>query len=444
VKLWGGRFERPTDDRMVRFNRSIGFDWRLYDADINGSIAWVKGLERAGLLTADERTALIQGLEQVRTEFTNGQFEIRPSDEDVHTAVERRLHELLGPVAGKLHTGRSRNDQVATDARLYVRTDVQAAVAHQAEAHLGLVMPGYTHLQRAQPVLFSHWLLSFFWMLQRDRDRLADAARRANILPLGSGALTGVAFPFDRQFLAAELGFDAVSENSLDTVSDRDFIAEFLFAAALLGVHLSRLAEDLILYSTAEFGFVELDEAYTTGSSLMPQKKNPDSMELVRGKAGRLIGHVVGLLTVMKGLPSSYDKDLQEDKEPLFDAIDTLELALPVVAGVIQTLQVNGERMAAALDDVLLATDLADYLVERGVPFRESHAVVGRLVRRGLTLGLPLHGLPLNEFQAAHRAFGQDVYQMFDPHRAVERRAAVGGTATAAVAAQIAKARALL
>ncbi len=454
MKLWGGRFERPTDELMAGFNNSIGFDWRLYDADITGSIAWTHGLERAGLLTAAERSALVEGLERVRAEFAAGRFEIRPADEDIHTAVERRLHELLGPVAGKLHTGRSRNDQVATDVRLYLRSAignvdrgvaaVQGAIVRQAETYLDVVMPGYTHLQPAQPVRFSHWLLSFFWMFQRDRERLADCARRANVLPLGSGALAGVAFPVDRRFLAAELGFDAVTENSLDAVSDRDFIAEFLFAAALLGVHLSRLAEDIVLYSTAEFGFVELDDAYATGSSLMPQKKNPDSMELVRGKAGRLIGHVTGLLAVLKGLPSSYDKDLQEDKEPLFDAVATLEVALPVVAGAIETLHVREDRMAAALDDAMLATDLADYLVAHGVPFRESHGVVGRLVRRGLALGVPLHDLPLDEFRAAHPAFGPDVTSVFDPIRAVERRAAAGGTAYAAVQEQIARAGAFL
>ncbi len=454
LKLWGSRFEKPTDDLMARFSASIGFDWRLYDADITGSIAWARGLERAGLLTPEERDKIVGGLEQIRAEFASRQFEPLPTDEDIHTAVERRLHELIGPVASKLHTGRSRNDQVATDLRLYTRAaidrlsqliaQVQTAIVDQAEAHLEAIMPGYTHLRRAQPILFSHWLLSYFWMLQRDRERLAQLRRWVSVLPLGAGALAGHSLGVDRQFLTRELGFDAVSENSIDAVSDRDFVAEFLFDAALMGVHLSRLAEDLILYSTAEFGFVEIDQAYATGSSIMPQKVNPDSLELIRGKAGRLIGHVVTMLTVLKGLPASYNRDLQEDKEPLFDAVDTLEMALPVVAGVVRTLRVHPERMAAALDDAMLATDLADYLVRKGVPFREGHAIVGRLVRRAQELGMSLSRLPAEEFQAAHPSFGSDVRAVFDARRAVEAKASIGGTATPALREQIARAREVL
>jgi len=454
MRLWGSRFEKPTDDLMARFSASIGFDWRLYDADITGSIAWARGLERAGLLTAEERDEIIAGLEQVRAEFASESFEPLPSDEDVHTAVERRLHALIGPLAGKLHTGRSRNDQVSTDLRLYTRAaigrmdtliaQVQTAIVDRAEEQVEAIMPGYTHLQRAQPILFSHWLMSYFWMLQRDRERLAQLRDRVNVLPLGAGAVAGHSLGVDRQFLAHELGFDAVSENSVDAVSDRDFLAEFLFDAALLGVHLSRLAEDLILFSTAEFGFVEIDQAYATGSSIMPQKVNPDSLELVRGKAGRLIGHLVTILTVLKGLPSSYNRDLQEDKEPLFDAVEVLEMALPVVAGVVRTLRAHPERMAAALDDAMLATDLADYLVLQGVPFRESHRVVGRLVRRAQELGVDLSRLPLEELQAAHPGFKEDVSDVFDVRRAVEAKATIGGTATPAVQEQIARARAIL
>ena len=454
MKLWGGRFEGTPDSLMERFNASIGFDWRLWVADIEGSMAYARALERAGLLTADERDRLIQGLEAVAREFEAGEFEIAPSDEDIHTAVERRLGELVGQVAGKLHTGRSRNDQVATDLRLYLMreipglrhriTELQEAVVAKAEQHLEVIMPGYTHLQRAQPVLFSHWLMSYFWMLQRDRERLDDLEKRVAVLPLGAGALAGHSLGIDRQFLATELGFRAVCENSLDAVSDRDFVAEFLFWAALLQTHLSRLAEDLIIWSSAEFGFVELDDAYATGSSLMPQKKNPDSLELLRGKVGRLVGHLVALLTTLKGLPSTYNKDLQEDKEPLFDALDTLKLALPVAAGVVRTLKVNAEALAAALDDAMLATDLADYLVRRGVPFRQSHELVGRVVRRAEALGLPLRELPLAEFQAVSDAFDSDLYAVFDHRRSVEARDSYGGTATVAVQEQIERGRAVL
>jgi argininosuccinate lyase len=454
MKLWGGRFEGTSDELMERFNASITFDWRLWAADIKGSIAYARALERAGLLTAAERDRLIQGLEAVAREFEAGQFEIKPSDEDIHTAVERRLGELIGEVAGKLHTGRSRNDQVATDLRLYLMwetpdlrqqlSELQEAILTKAEQHLDIIIPGYTHLQRAQPVLFSHWLMSTFWMLQRDRERLDDLEKRVAVLPLGAGALAGHALGIDRHFLAAELGFCAICENSLDAVSDRDFVAEFLFWAALVQVHLSRLAEDLILWSSAEFGFVELDDAYATGSSLMPQKKNPDSLELLRGKTGRLVGHLVALLTTLKGLPSTYNKDLQEDKEPLFDALDTLKLALPVAAGVVRTLKVNAQAMAAALDDAMLATDLADYLVHRGVPFRQSHELVGRAVRRAEALDLPLRELPLSEFQAISDAFDSDLYAVFDHRRSVEARDSYGGTATASVRQQIERARSLL
>ncbi|MGA9349682.1 MAG: argininosuccinate lyase [Anaerolineae bacterium] len=454
MKLWGGRFNRTTNELMECFNASIGFDWQLWAADIEGSMAYAKALERAGLLTAAERDRLIQGLEAMAQEFEAGQFEFRPSDEDIHTAVERRLGELVGEVAGKLQTGRSRNDQVATDLRLYLMWEIpglrqhlgelQEAILTKAEQHLDVIMPGYTHLQRAQPVLFSHWLMSYFWMQQRDRERLDDLEKRIVVLPLGAGALAGHALGIDRQFLAAELGFRAVCENSLDAVSDRDFVAEFLFWAALLQTHLSRLAEDLIIWSSAEFGFVELDDAYATGSSLMPQKKNPDSLELLRGKVGRMVGHLVALLTVLKGLPSTYNKDLQEDKEPLFDALDTLKLALPVAAGVVRTLKVNTEALAAALDDAMLATDLADYLVRLGVPFRQSHELVGRAVRRAEALGLPLRDLPLAEFQAISKVFDADLYAVFEHRRSVEARDSYGGTATAAVRQQIERAWSLL
>jgi argininosuccinate lyase len=454
MTLWGGRFETETDARMWRFNASIEFDRRLYAADVKGSLVYARALARAGLVSADESAQLIAGLEQVLAEFEAGAFKFKPGDEDIHTAVERRLGELVGPVAGKLHTGRSRNDQVATDLRLYLLDStailgkaldgLRAAIVEKAEAHVGVLMPGYTHLQQAQPVLFSHWLMSFFWKFQRDRERLADVAQRTQVCPLGAGALAGNPFAIDRQALASELGLAIVAQNSMDAVSDRDYVVEFLAWAALVQVHLSNLAEDLIIWSSREFGFVQVDEAYATGSSIMPQKRNPDSLELMRGKSGRVIGHLTGLLTALKGLPSAYNKDLQEDKEALFDVVDTLELELPIAAGVIRTLAVDGERMAAALDDALLATDLAEYLVGRGVPFRQSHGLVGQIVRRAEQLDLRLADLSLAEYQAISPAFAGDLYAVFDFSRSVAARAATGGPAPDAVQNQITQARRLL
>jgi argininosuccinate lyase len=454
MTMWGGRFTGEIDEAMRRFNNSFAFDRRLYRADVQGSIAYARALARAGLLTAEERDRLVAGLQAVQAELEGGTFESQPSDEDVHTAVERRLGELLGPVAGKLHTGRSRNDQVATGTRLYLLEqmasldgalrDLQAAIADKAEAHLDLIMPGYTHLQPAQPVLFSHWLLSFFWKLQRDRERLADTARRTAVLPLGAGALAGNPFGIDRHALAAELGMIAVSQNSMDAVADRDYLVEFLAWAALLQIHLSNLAEDLALWSSREFGFVQVDEAYATGSSLMPQKRNPDSLELMRGKSGRVVGHLAGLLITLKGLPSTYNKDMQEDKEAIFDVVDTLLLELPIAAGVIRSLAVNGKAMTAALDEAMLATDLADHLVRRGVPFRESHGLVGRVVRRAEELDTTLKALPLAEYCAIHPAFDESLYNVLDFQQSVASRDVEGGTAPAAVRTQLWQARTAL
>ena len=451
MTLWGGRFARATGELMRRFNDSLGFDRRMYAADIRGSIAYAGALARARLISAEERDQLAAGLEQVRAEFEASAFHVEAGDEDIHTAVERRLGELVGPVAGKLHTGRSRNDQVATDLRLYLLgemaalsgalVELQSAIIIEAEAHLDVVMPGYTHLQQAQPLLFSHWLMSFFWKFQRDQERLAGVARRTSALPLGAGALAGNPFGLDRQALAAELGFRTVTENSVDAVSDRDFVVELLAWAALVQVHLSSLAEDLILWSSREFGFVQVDDAYTTGSSLMPQKRNPDSLELLRGKSGRMVGHLTGLLTTLKGLPSAYNKDLQEDKEAVFDALDTLALELPIAAGVIRTLKVNAARMAAALDDAMLATDLADYLVRKGVPFRQAHHLVGQVVRRAEQVSVSLQELDLADYQAIHPAFAEDVHRLFDFQQSVAMRDVEGGTAPAAVRAQIEQAR---
>jgi argininosuccinate lyase len=452
--MWGGRFSEQLNERMARFNNSFPFDRRMWAEDIRGSVAWARQLAATKIINAEELAAIHAGLAAVHAEFAEGRFEAKANDEDIHTAVERRLGELAGPAAGKLHTGRSRNDQVGTDVRLWTlgaieRADaavreLQTALLTQAEAAGEALIPGYTHLQRAQPVLLAHYLLSHFWPLQRDRERLADCARRTAVLPLGSGAIAGTPLQIDRAALAAELGFREPSQNSMDATSDRDFIAEFLFCAALIGTHLSRLAEDMVLYSTSEFGFVTLADAYSTGSSLMPQKKNPDSFELLRGKSGRLYGSLFTILTVLKGLPSAYDKDMQEDKEPLFDAADTLELALPVAAGAIATARFNTERMRAALDDAMLATDVADYLVEHGVPFREAHKAVGALVRAAETRGVSLSTLPFDAYREIHAAFGEDVQDVFDLDRSAAARRVTGATAPVAVREQIAQARQVL
>jgi argininosuccinate lyase len=449
--MWGGRFSGSLDQRMKLFNDSFPFDRRMWAEDIRGSRAWAKQIAHAGIITAEELAAIDAGLAAVHDEFAEGHFIAHDSDEDIHTAVERRLGELTGPVAGKLHTGRSRNDQVATDIRLWVlaaiqRVDavvqeLQQALLGQAEAAGTALIPGYTHLQRAQPILLAHWLLSHFWPLQRDRERLADCARRTAQLPLGSGAIAGTPLKIDRAALAHDLGFREPSPNSVDAVSDRDFIAEFLFCSSMIGIHVSRLAEDMVIYSTSEFGFVSLADAYSTGSSLMPQKKNPDSFELLRGKSGRLTGHLVTILTVLKGLPSAYDKDLQEDKEPLFDAADTLELALPVAAGAITTATFHHTRMRAALDPAMLATDLADYLVHRGIPFRESHKIAGILVREAETRGITLTDLPYEVFRNTHPALEEDVLDVFEVDSSPAARTVSGATAPAAVQQQLALAR---
>ena len=454
MKLWGGRFEGSSDELAAQFTQSLSFDQRLAEVDVRGSISWARGIARAGVLSPQEAAQIETGLQQILSEIHSGSFQPEPGDEDIHTTIERRLTEAIGPAGGKLHTGRSRNDQVATDTRLWLMETIdqlddrylklQSALVARAAQDLGLILPGYTHFQRAQPILLSHWWLSHFWPLVDDRQRLAQLRRRTAVLPLGSGALAGAPFPVDRAFLAEQLGFDQVSPNSLDAVSNRDFVAEFLFCAALTGDHLSRLAEMLIIFSTAEFGFIELSDAYSTGSSLMPQKKNPDPLELTRGKAGTLIGRLTGFLTTLKGLPSAYDKDLQEDKQPLFEAADTLGLMLPVMTGVLNTLQVRPARMQAALDPAMLATDLADYLVERGVPFRQAHAIVGQTVRQAITLGVRLDQLPLAELQAIHPAFQADVTAVFNFEASVARRSVAGGTAPKAVQEQLEQAKRLL
>lgn len=447
MTLWGGRFSEPTDEQLRSLNDSIGFDRRLYKQDIAGSIAYARAIAQAGVITADEADTIIAGLQQVLTEFEAGSFELKPGDEDIHTAVERRLTELAGPVGGKLHTGRSRNDQIATDFRLWVLDAIgqvdsllaalQSALVEQAEHHVHTLMPGYTHLQPAQPIVAAHWLMSFVWMLARDRERLSDTHRRTSVSPLGSGALAGTPLPVDRAALAEALGFHSHSQNSLDAVSDRDFAAEFLFALALLGTHLSRLAEDIVIYSNPRLGFITLDDRYSTGSSLMPQKRNPDPMELARGKTGRLIGSLTGLLTTLKGLPSTYNKDLQEDKEAVFDSFDTVMVVLPVIVAVIHTLKLNPDAMRAALTDDMLATDLADYLVKKGLPFRQAHHVVGQVVSEAARQKVSLSELSLEMLRGLSPLFTSDAADVFDFGISAARRAAPGGTAAAAVSEQI-------
>lgn len=454
MTLWGGRFTGETDRLMREMNDSYRFDCRLFGEDITGSIAYAEALHLAGVLTGDEQDAIISGLHQVLEEFQSGVFSPAPSDEDIHTAIERRLHEIIGTAALKLHTGRSRNDQVTTDLRLAVMAAIdrigehllalQRVIIVKAEQHLGVIMPGYTHRQPAQPLLFSHWLMRYFWMIQRDRERFRQARARAATCPLGSGALAGIPFAIDRESLAERLGMSGISENSIDAVSDRDFMAEFHFNASLLGIHLSQFAEDLILFSGPESGFILLDEAYTTGSSLMPQKRNPDSLELLRGKSGRLIGHLAGILTLLKGLPSAYNKDLQEDKEGFFDACDQLVVLLPVITGVITTLTIDAGAMERALSASMLATDMADILVDQGLPFREAHAIAGHVVLVAEKGGTTITGLSREVLVAIHPLLAAWAEKPFTFAESVNRRRSAGGTAEDSVKAQIAQASRLL
>ena len=448
--LWGGRFETRMAPEMVPFNLSLGVDQRLWREDVRGSVAWVRALGRAGVLMPEETDALVEGLARVSDRIEREGL-ADASDEDIHSVVERMLGEVAGDVAGKLHTGRSRNDQSSTGVRLHgmaASDRIGAELASLCEAlhamatrGADVVMPGYTHLQQAQPIRAAHWTLSHLFPFLRDIERIRAARVSASVLPLGSGAIAGCPFPIDREALKEELGFDRVSENSVDSVSDRDWICDLTYAGAMVGVHLSRLAEDLVLFSSVEFGFVRLSDGFSTGSSLMPQKRNPDVAELARGKSGRLIGNLMAMLTLLKGLPTSYNRDLQEDKQPLFDTIDTLLLTLPAVTGAIATAELRPERMQEVMDAQLLATDLADYLVRRGVPFRTSHEVVGRLVRRAEERGVPLTELELEDFQGEDPTFDGDVYDVFDWHASAEARNTDGGTSSRSVQAQLAEAR---
>ena len=453
--LWGGRFAEPTAPSTLAFTASLPFDYRLWPYDIQGSEAWARALAKGGVLAEAELEALLRGLTEVRVELEAGTFPYRIELEDIHMNIERRLTEKVGPVGGKIHTGRSRNDQVAVDMRLWLRAeieairlalrDVQAALIEQAEAHRAVPMPGYTHLQRAQPVLLAHHLLAYVFMLERDRERYADARRRLDILPLGAAALAGTTVPIDRHALARDLGFRAPSPNSMDAVSDRDFALEFLAASAILAVHLSRLAEEVVLWASAEFGFVELPDAYATGSSIMPQKKNPDVAELIRGKTGRVVGDLVRLLTVMKGLPLAYHSDMQEDKEGLFDATDTVRGCLGILAPFLRALRFRTERLAAlAGESFSTATDLANYLVARGLPFREAHEVVGRTVRLAIETGRRLEDLPVDELRALSPLFGPDFRQAVTVEASLAARSVYGGTAPEAVQRALVEARALL
>lgn len=452
--LWGGRFTQSLDPLAWALNSSLPVDQRLAIQDVDGSLAWTAAIHRAGILTDAEHDSLSLGLAAIRKEFSSGQFSFAATDEDIHTAVERRLSELAGDSAGKLHTGRSRNDQVATDFRLWVLQaipslltalkELQSALVEQAEAAQETVMPGYTHLQRAQPILLAHWWLSHYWPLQRDAERLQDLTRRVSVLPLGSGALAGVPFEVDRLALAKELGFEGVSQNSIDAVSDRDFAAEYLFCTTMIGIHLSKLAEQIVLFTSAEFGFFELSDAFSTGSSLMPQKKNPDVFELARGKAGTLLGLLSGLLATLKGLPSTYDKDLQEDKGPVFQATDTLLSMLPVIAGALRSLTVRPDRMLSAIDSTLYATDLADYLVGKNVPFREAHTLTGKAVRVAGERRISMEQMSLEAYQSLSPAFEADVFNVFNPRTSIDKRNATGGTSPRSVKNQIQLAKSTL
>ncbi len=454
-KPWGGRFTEATDALVEEYTASIPYDWRLYPYDIAGSIAHAAMLGRTGIITDREARRIINGLRDVLKEIAEGRLEFRMELEDIHMNIEHRLIRKIGPVGGKLHTARSRNDQVALDVRMYLRDEVlrirhglrelQRTIVALADREQATVMPGYTHLQRAQPVLLGHHLLAYFEMFERDRERLADAYKRMNILPLGAGALAGTVLPIDRKYVARMLGFSGVAENSMDAVSDRDFAIEFLSACGQIMVHVSRLAEELVLWSSMEFGFITIADAFTTGSSIMPQKKNPDVAELARGKAGRVFGSLVAVLTIMKGLPLSYNRDMQEDKEPLFDAADTVGQTLGVMNAMLRSVTVHRDRMRhAAEDGFITATDLADYLVRKKMPFRQAHEVVGRAVLLALERNCGLKDLTLADYRKFSPLIGKDVYRALSVESSVGRRTSSGGTAPANIRKRLAALKKLL
>ncbi len=447
-KLWGGRFSQPTDAFVEEFTASIDFDKRLYRQDIRGSIAHARMLGRQGIIPQADVDAIVSGLEEILARIESGDFDFSVSLEDIHMNIEARLSAAIGEAGKRLHTGRSRNDQVAVDIRLYLREEIGEVIQYldllmdsllfQAEANLGVIMPGYTHLQVAQPILFSHHMLAYVEMFRRDKGRMEDCAKRLNVLPLGAGALAGTTFPIDREYVAQELGFSEPTRNSLDSVSDRDFALEFISASSILMMHLSRFSEELILWSTSEFNFVELTDSFCTGSSIMPQKKNPDVPELVRGKTGRVYGNLMALLTVMKALPLAYNKDMQEDKEPLFDTIDTVKGSLKIFADMVREMRIKADVMLqAAAEGFSNATDVADYLVRTGMPFREAHEVVGKSVRYCIEHGKKLEELTPAEWKGFSDQIGDDIYAAITLEASVNARSATGGTALVRVKAEI-------
>ncbi|GIN60146.1 argininosuccinate lyase [Robertmurraya siralis] len=454
-KLWGGRFTKTAEEWVDEFGASISFDQELVLEDLDGSLAHVAMLSQCGIISVDDATLITKGLHSLKEKAESNQLQYSVKLEDIHLNLESQLTEMIGPVGGKLHTGRSRNDQVATDMHLYLRKqtenimalieEMQGALLAQAKAHVETIMPGYTHMQRAQPISFAHHLMAYFWMLERDKERYQESLKRINLSPLGAGALAGTTFPIDRELTAELLGFNEIYENSLDAVSDRDFILEFLSASSILMMHLSRLGEEIILWSSQEFRFIELDDAFSTGSSIMPQKKNPDMAELIRGKTGRVYGNLMGLLTVLKGLPLAYNKDMQEDKEGMFDTVKTVTGSLKIFAGMIETMKVHRAQMESATkNDFSNATELADYLSGKGIPFRESHEIVGQLVLRCVTKQCYLADLTLSEFKEAHPLFEADIYEVLNPITAVKRRNSAGGTGFEQIRLALQKAEAKL
>ncbi|MGX9134714.1 argininosuccinate lyase [Rummeliibacillus sp. JY-2-4R] len=451
-KLWGGRFQKSAEQWVDEFGASIGFDHQLVTEDLEGSIAHVTMLGKTGILAEEEVSTIKDGLEQLKSKAQNNELTFLIENEDIHLNLEKMLIDLVGPVGGKLHTGRSRNDQVATDMHLFLKKRVnevialiakfQSTIVDQAEANIDTLAPGYTHLQRAQPISFAHHLMTYFWMLERDKERFTESVKRIDISPLGAGALAGTTFPIDRELSAELMGFSSVYQNSMDAVSDRDFIVEFLSNSSLLMAHLSRFAEEIILWSSEEFKFIELDDAFSTGSSIMPQKKNPDMAELIRGKAGRVYGNLMGLLTVLKGIPLAYNKDMQEDKEGMFDTLHTIVGALKIFEGMVRTMTVAKDTLNKAVhQDFSNATELADYLATKGMPFREAHAVTGKLVFLCIQRGIYLLDLPLEDLQEASELIEADVYDVLAPEAAVKRRHSLGGTGFDQVKIQLEKAK---
>ncbi|QKS71230.1 argininosuccinate lyase [Paenalkalicoccus suaedae] len=448
AKLWGGRFTKATNQLVEEETASIGFDQKLMEQDIKGSIAHATMLSKQEIISEEDAEQIINGLHAVKAKISSGDYAYNVQNEDIHMNIEAFLIEEIGPVGGKLHTGRSRNDQVATDMHLYLVEHThaiielveatQTAILNQADKHIDTLIPGYTHLQRAQPVSFAHHLLAYFWMLERDKGRLQDSVKRANLSPLGAGALAGTTFPIDRHFVASELGFDGVYENSMDAVSDRDFIVEFMAASSLMLTHISRLSEELIIWSSQEFQFIELDDSFCTGSSIMPQKKNPDVPELLRAKTGRVLGNLVGLLTVLKGLPLAYNKDMQEDKEGMFDTVETVEASLLMLAPMIDTMQVKTDNMKQAVnEDFSNATDIADYLVTKGLPFREAHEVIGKIVLYAINHKKFLLDLTMEEYKEHHTLFEDDIFDVLKPEQVVANRTSYGGTGQEQVKKQL-------